>query len=614
MASAVPCMKGFMSSEDNPVSNTPSTKLPFPVEWLTTQPRKVEEILNKMSVADQARCVLQLHGLQQQNLIMLSQQAMTLVRLLPDEELYQTVKEIGKDDAIPLIAVCSQKQLQFMFDMEWWQADKFSPERALEWIALVHGANDQQLLHWFYTEDFDQKIMVLQALIKVYKRDDMTDDYEDIEGLKHFSPDGMYDIYFKEEDAEQPLTPVFKLLYSGHQKLFHSLMEGVIWYGITPTVETAYRWYLSRNEERGVLPFEEAFQVYSLLDPQALKESVPSPDDFRTEEVRNSLAPAFPLEDLDPATFFGQCLAILKSGDRFHAICWEVAWVFHKVMVADRLDFADIEQRHQAMRKALGYINVGLELGAGGDIAKGETLLTKTYMQSLFQVGYAALMRLKWEGEKMLKENGRLVEYTLPAGLVDHFASLVDRFPKIGVLFQQGEDDEAAETNVHWENPRMLEDLSLMEDFLVKTRFYVRVARQCFHLSEKEVEALQKRCTFPPVLDDFNILLMTTTALAQYTLFGQVSCEPLPEVAARTFLQTIFTHNIHPDDPHSVEEDKVAAFREALLGTSMAWTDEDRAHLDQLLKDCASNLEHQFGRLDLKGTIEWKYTRGLIIQ
>ncbi|CCQ91907.1 conserved hypothetical protein (modular protein) [Nitrospina gracilis 3/211] len=353
------------------MSQTPAPKLPFPVEWIKTQPQKVEELLNKLSVADQARCVLQLHGVQQQALILLSKQAMSVVRALPDEELYQTVKEIGQEDALPLIAICSQKQLQFMFDMEWWQADKFSPKRAVEWLALVADANDQQILHWLYTEDFDQKVMVLQSLIKVYKRDEMTDQYENVENLPHYSPDGVYDIYFKDAEAEKPLTRIFKMLYSENQKLLHSLMEGVIWYGVTPTVETSYRWYLSRNEERGVLSFEEAFQVYSLLDAQTLKESLPSADDFRTEDIRHTLAPAFPLEDLDPGTFFGQCLAIVKSAERFHAISWELAWLFHKVMVADRRDFADIHQRHEAMRKLLGYINIGLELGAGGGHPEG---------------------------------------------------------------------------------------------------------------------------------------------------------------------------------------------------------------------------------------------------
>ncbi|CAI2717338.1 DUF6178 family protein [Nitrospina watsonii] len=601
-----------MPSEENSVSNTPSTKLPFPVEWLKTEPGKVEALINKMSVADQARCVLQLHGVQQQDLILLSKEAMTVVRLLPDEELYQTVKEIGQDDALPLIALCSQKQLQFMFDMEWWQADRFSPQRAIEWIALVSDANDQQLLHWFYTEDFDQKVMALQALIKVYKRDEMTDQYENVEDLPHYTPDGVYDIFFKDAEAQKPFSRIFKMLYSENQKLFYSLMEGVIWYATMPTVEMAYRWYLSRNEERGLLPFEEAFQVYSLLDAQTLKESLPSADNFRTEDIRHTLAPAFPLEDLDPGTFFGQCLAIVKSAERFHAISWELAWMFHKVMVADRRDFADIQQRHDTMHKVLGYINIGLELGAGGDIAKGETLLTRTYMQSLFQVGYAALMRLKWEGEKLLKENGRLVEHVLPSGLVDHFAAAVDRFPKIGVLFEQG--DEAAESNVDWVNPRALEDLGLMEEFLIKTRFYVRLAKQGFGLDAQRVEALQDQSTHPSMLEDFNILLLTTTMLAQHTLFGHLACDPLPDVAAKTFLQTIFVHNIHPDDPYTVDEDKVAAFEKALLGTSLAWSEEDRAHLQQLMKDVTANLEHHFGRLNLQGHIDWKFTRGLLIQ
>ncbi|WP_244874996.1 DUF6178 family protein [Nitrospina gracilis] len=233
-------------------------------------------------------------------------------------------------------------------------------------------------------------------------------------------------------------------------------------------------------------------------------------------------------------------------------------------------------------------------------------------MQSLFQVGYAALMRLKWEGEKLLKENGRLVEYVLPSGLVDHFAAIVDRFPKIGVLVQEG--DEIAETNVQWAHPRALEDLALMEDFLIKTRFYVRLAKQGFNLDEKRIEKLKDQCTHPASVDDINIIVLTTTALAQSTLFGHLACDPLPEVAAKTFLQTVFVHNIHADDPHTVDEDKVAAFRDTLLGTSMAWSDEDRASLEQLLKDAVANLEHHFGRLNLKEKIDWKFTRGLLLQ
>jgi hypothetical protein len=46
----------------------------------------------------------------------------------------------------------------------------------------------------------------------------------------------------------------------------------------------------------------------------------------------------------------------------------------------------------------------------------------------------------------------------------------------------------------------------------------------------------------------------------------------------------------------------------------MAWTDEDRQFLNELLQECVLNLEAQFGRLDPKAQIQWKFTHGLCIQ
>ncbi len=221
-------------------------------------------------------------------------------------------------------------------------------------------------------------------------------------------------------------------------------------------------------------------------------------------------------------------------------------------------------------------------------------------------------MRLKWEAETLLKDNGRLVEYVLPAGLVDHFASIVGRFPKMGVLKEaQGEDTES---NIEWSDPRSLQDLSLMENFLIQTRFYVRLCKQGYGLGESDIETLLKQAVHPQNTDDINIVVLTTTALAQYTMFQNLSCEPLPDMAAKSFLEMIFMPNIYPEDPRKVDPDKIEAFREELLGSSMAWTGEDRERLDQLLQDCGQNLEVQFGALNVKKTVLWKFTRGLMVK
>ncbi len=601
-----------MTRQKDTNPSPPLEPFSFPLAWIKSQPEKVEEALARMSIPEQVRSVQMLRGQEQLDLLMLSRQAEQVVRLLPEEDIYFMIKEIGEEDAIPVLALLSSKQLQYIFDVEWWRGDKFVPQNAMDWLRWVAKANDRLLLDWILTEDFDQKVMVLQSLIKVFKQDEMTDQYEGIEGLEHFSLEGVFDIFVKVPDAAPLLKNLFKLLYVDHQKVFFALMEAVIWYPVTATVEVAYRWWRSRVEEKGIVDYEEAAGVYSLLDPDSLKLDAPPHEAFIEQGSAYAVAPVYPLADTDPATFFGQCLAMLKNHKRVNALCWELMYVANKVMVADRQDFTRMDIRHEIMRKVLGYINIGLELGAGGDIAKGEALLNQTWMQSLFQVGYAGVMRLKWEGEKLVSENGLLLEQVLTPGYLDHLAAGVSRFPKIGVA--PPEETEEAETNIQWRNLESLQDIQILENFLNLVKFYVRFARQSLGLSLEQIGQYLEEARFPETKDDLDIKVLTLTALARFSLFKEIGCQPLLPEGARSFLQIIFHVGIFKDESQVVNEDLVKAFKERLLTTSLAWTGEDRQRLDQLLQECVHILTTQFGRLDPTKAIEWQFTRGLLLK
>ena len=592
--------------------NLPLETFPFPLEWIKSDPLKVEEALSRMSIPEQVRCVQSLRGKDQMDLLILSSQAVPVARLLPEEDIYFMVKEVGEEDALPVLAIISEKQLQYIFDMEWWRGDKFLPQRAMDWLLWIEKANDRQLLHWLLTEDFDQKVMVLQSLIKVFKQDEMTDQYDGVEELEHFTLDGVFDIFAKVPDAAPLLKNLFKLLYVEDQKVFYALMEAVIWYAVTPTVETAYRWWHSRVEEKGILSYDEAIEVYSLLDVDSLKLEAPSHEVFVDPEAPYAVAPVHPLTDTDSSTFFGQCLAMMKNHGRVNAICGELMYLANKVMVADQQEFGNMDSHHETMRKVLGYINIGLELGAGGDIAKGESLLNQTWMQSLFQVGYAGIMRLKWEGEKLIKENGLLLEYLLTPGYMDHLAASVTRFPKIGVM--QTDEAEEAEANVQWRNLESLHDIQVLENFLIMTRFHVRFARQSLELSLEKIQQFLEEARFPANKEDLDIIALTLTALARFTLFKEIECQPLLPEGARSFLQAIFHVGIYQDESKVVDDDILNAFREHLLGTSLAWTPEDKERLDHLLQTCVETLQTQFGRLDPSKKIEWQFTRGLLLK
>ena len=58
-----------MAPENNSPDKSVVAGLPFPAEWINSNPWKVEEILSQMALEDQIRCVLQVQAKDRQDLI-----------------------------------------------------------------------------------------------------------------------------------------------------------------------------------------------------------------------------------------------------------------------------------------------------------------------------------------------------------------------------------------------------------------------------------------------------------------------------------------------------------------------------------------------------------------
>ncbi|MED5353709.1 MAG: DUF6178 family protein [Nitrospinota bacterium] len=591
-----------MTEKKIPSVKNLTAKQGFPISWIKKEPRKVEEILSALSVQEQTKRVLNLPPHLQRELLVLCEDAVAVTQSLPSEEIYNLIKELGNEESILILSMVSEEQLQFIFDLEWWQGDKFQPERAMGWLELLDKCEGPQILEWFLNEDFDQKVVLLQSLIKVFKHDEMTDSYDGVEGLEHFSPDGVYDVFFKVKESTA-LRKLFLLLVEKDINFFHELLEAVIWYPLTITVEKAYQWRLTRTAERGIPDFEEAIGVYSSLNPEDLKQEVPSAENFSGGRFR--FAPQYPLTQATLSHFFGQCITHLDSEDRVDAIRWELVCLANKVMVADKCDPSDLKTRQNTMRKVLGYINIGLELGALGDLKKGQSLLHQLWMQSLFQVGFEQLKQIRSKASLFLKEQGAYIENFIPESDKEKLGALVLSFPKIA---EKGEKDGT----ILWRDPEELDDLRGINKFLDRWDFYTRFAKKSLELDSKKLDAIWERFDFPENRK-LELLALITTSFARYTLFKTLSCEPLSPTAAKSFLEVVFLARIFQDEGKIVDTDKLASFEQALLATPMAWTDSDRELLRELLLQCVENLEGQFGGLDFSRSIQWQYTQGLLI-
>ncbi|HIK58236.1 MAG TPA: hypothetical protein EYF96_04010 [Nitrospinaceae bacterium] len=577
--------------------------LPFPVDWVKTQPRKVEDILSGLSVEEQVRCILGLDPQLQQNILILSEKAVEVTQSLPVEEVYNLIKEVEKEDSLLVLSMASPDQLQYFFDVEWWQGDKFKPERALDWIVLLDECQDPDIFGWFLGEDFDQKVILLQAFIKVYKQDEMTDSYEGVEGLEHFSPDGVYDIFFKIENSKE-IKKLLLLIMDKDSSLLYSLLEAVIWYPVSLTLEKAYHWRTVRAGERGIPEFQEAMGLYSRLDPEMLKVKVPSLEDLPSSQL--GFSPRYLLANVNETLFFSQCLAILENESRLETLRWELVCLANKVIVADQLDLSSMDVRHRALRKAIGYINIGLELGAEGNLAKGSALLDQVWMQSFFQVGYEQLRQIRSSASAFINKNGAYIENFISARDKERMGALVFQFPQV---MEKLHDEDM----FNWRDPESLIDIQVMNDFISRWVFYSRFARKGLGLNESIFSSSLSDFDYPEPREDLNLLTLLTTALARYALFGKISCDPLPDVAAKSFLEMIFLPGIFQEETRVCNEDLIASFEQALLKSPLAWTDLDKTFLHDLVCESSKNLEDQFGNLDLSRPIEWKFAQGLCI-
>jgi len=593
-----------MKNVTGPSNKIPDSSLPFPSEWIREHPGKVEDVLTKLSVEDQIRCAMQLRGSMMQDFINLSPNAQAVIRGLPPEEMYQMIKETGLGESLPMLAMMSQNQLQYSFDLEWWRRDRFVPECALEWIEFLDKCEDSSILEWLQNEDFDQKVVLFQSLIKVYKDDEMTNSYEGVEGMPHLSLDGVYDIYFKTEEYEA-LKRLLTLLRYADQALYQSFLEAVIWYPVTQTVEKAYQWRLTRTTERGIPDFEEAMGVYSQLSPDALKLPVPELEDFAYPGEFN-IAPVYPLSLTSSVPFFKDIILRLDSPRRLNTICWELVYLANKTMVADQMEPFNLEMRKDSLKKVLGYINIGLELGASGDLEKGGKIIGRSRIQPLFQVGYHQLMSLRWKAENFLKENGSFSEWMLTEFHKDQLAALLGRFPRVAEV-----DDNNKLLN--WRHFTSIEDVRNAELFLDRWMFYLRFARKGLGLNDQFVKLYLEESDVPENNKNVDLIVWTIMAFARYILFKKISCEPLTELAAKSFLEIVFLPGVFKKEVRQCDNTLFEVFHQELLKLPLAWVESDRNFLAKLLNRCALHLQEEFGCFDPKGEIDWRFTRGLLI-
>ncbi|MDY6790187.1 MAG: DUF6178 family protein [Thermodesulfobacteriota bacterium] len=352
-------------------------------------------------------------------------QPAALVHSIPEEDLYFLAHDIGLEDSLQLLSLASTKQWEYMVDLELWEKDRLHIKTMTKWLGLLLKADAVRLIQWLSSEKIELLELYLLKNIEVRTREHDQDPADF--GEDFFTVDSVYYIRVKEDTSDQ--IPVvseadaqakkyhrdFLIKFLGsiadrdhvkYQQILHEAFRMIP----AEVEEESFRMRNVRLAEKGFLPFDEAVGIYQPLSPENLKNL--SDKSLIKEKDKELLLPVpfYPADMLKEDNLFTKSLARIDGNDMLQQMQAEFAFLCNQLITADHKKVRSKQELRDIVKKACGYIGIGLERmiekheGVPSQLRHDHCalFLQKYPLASIFRVGYGLVLKLKWRAEKWL--------------------------------------------------------------------------------------------------------------------------------------------------------------------------------------------------------------------
>jgi hypothetical protein len=335
----------------------------------------------------------------------------TLIQSMAGEDLYFLVHHIGPDDALPVMALASNEQWEYLMDMEVWVKDQLDSHQMTQWLNRLKKADADRFTHWIAHHKQEELNLYLFRNIELHVRE-----YEQ-------DPGDIDDAYFTEDQTYYIRMRPYPKAMEKHQKardlFIKDLLNRLSVYDFTlyrnfllasdalvpaEAEEELHRLRSIRLAEKGLLPFHEAIGVYQPLKAADLSRRGPKTDSFDGRMVDTYPLPIEPERPADDADLFTQTLAQIHDGPTLNRLQAEFAGLCNQVIAADGIQIREKKTLTHIVQKVGGYISIGLEKAALETAQKvpyvKANMLVDHLLADIFRVGYGCALSLKWKAEK----------------------------------------------------------------------------------------------------------------------------------------------------------------------------------------------------------------------
>ncbi len=403
----------------------------LPEKILTLPREEAEQEFNQLSISSQAMMALMAPWEKRQELMILSTRFPELVRSMPVEELFWTIKATGPEDSLPLISAASFEQLQFILDLDWWEKDSFRLDRASAWLLLLFEAGEETVNTWINTLRAKDPVLIpalMRHFIEVQKRPDDMEIEEAKDLLPPFTIDNAYYIAFTNDKLQTLWARVIMKLIELSPGFYRDCMETILTETRTECVETAWKLRCGRLADFGIPDYFSALDIYAPVPPEEARQ--PSPGAVSAQVRGLDEMPAF-VPTLYVADFPALRSSLERLADTPHMarIIREWTGAANKIIMADRVDLDDPDIMKKALLKTASLINLGIETTAEARGAEPpEKLLVDIVLEDLVRAAVWRLSGIRNRAHRLARTAGF---EQIPDEYHEQFKALNSHFPEV---------------------------------------------------------------------------------------------------------------------------------------------------------------------------------------
>ncbi len=474
-------------------------------------------------------------GLQKLDWILSMPQPAEFVTALAPDELYYWLRDIGKEDAYPLLEYATDDQLKSLVDIDAWSRHDLSVARWLDWLDLAVAVDHDTAERFIMSQDDELLMWLVTGDVQVLPADADTAMIPD--ELQFFSsPDFLYYVTIPHDHPlTERLPQIMQMMWSADTDRARAIFQQAQFELHEANGEDLERFRSARLQDMGFESPTDALEVFSTLPLRALKKELEQVDDLQMSTAPDvgGMVSDLVLRGVEPPDLLRAAVSALDERDRT-SFGNGFVYLANKVFMAETGDLSKLDDMPEIAALAAATVNLGLSYLAAESEERAAVIVRQVTPETLFKAGWTQLFELGKKARRVAARAGQARGFTLFGTPTDEVIAAASQLrPRYPItLDDPGRFDARAFAT--------LEELARAEAYIDEATLVLDAFEQHFGVTLKALEEGELPGLTADARKNIRLTTLVRTGLLHSLLHDELSFTPVDRDMLVAFSRAAF--------------------------------------------------------------------------